>query len=276
MIYLDNAATSYPKPEEVYARVDEIFRTVGGNSGRGSHRMALEAGRVIFRARESLGKLLGVPDASRIVFTKNATEAMNVALKGFFRPGDHVVTTAFEHNSVARPLRKLERGGVGVTKVTGSRGDLIEPSDIEKALTADTKLVCIVHASNVFGTIQPIEAIGELCRRKGVPFMVDAAQTAGALPLDISSMNVDIVVGTGHKALFGPQGTGFLYLGDGVEPPPLIDGGVGEQDDEFELPDRLETGTMNTPGIGGLGAGVEFLLTEGVGRVREKEGALVS
>jgi cysteine desulfurase family protein len=275
MIYLDNAATTYPKPESVYKKVEEILRTIGGNPGRSSHRMALEASRVIFSSRESLAELLNIKDASRIAFTKNATEAVNIALKGLLRPGDHVVTTSFEHNSVARTLSRLGKDGVEVTKVKGKRVDLVEPSDIEKALTEKTKLVCIVHASNVFGTIQPLGEIGEVCRKKGVPLIVDGAQTVGAIPVDINAMNIDIIAGTGHKALLGPQGTGFLYMREGIEPPPLVDGGTGELEDVLEIPDRLETGTINTPGIGGLGAGVEFILKEGFPKIRAYEEELL-
>ncbi len=275
MIYLDNAATSYPKPECVHTRVDEVLRKIGGNPGRGSHRMALEAGRVIFSTREALARLLNVPDASRLVFTKNATEAVNIALKGLLRRGDHVVTTSFEHNSVAKTLRRLEREGVSVTRVRGRRPDLVEACEIEEALTDSTRLVAVVHASNVFGTIQPVAEIAEVLRKRGVLLMVDGAQTVGALEVDLGSLGADVFVGTGHKALFGPQGTGFLYLAEGVEPEPLVDGGTGELDDLLEIPDRLEAGTMNTPGIGGLGAGVGFVLDEGVARIREHEVRLV-
>lgn len=278
MIYLDNAATTYPKPKRVYKRVEEIIKNIGGNPGRSSHTMALEASRVIFSTREALAKLLNIPDASRIAFTKNATEAVNIALKGLLRSGDHVVTTSFEHNSVARTFKRLEAEGIEVTKVSGGRGkspDRVEPGDIEKALTGKTKLVCIVHASNVFGTIEPVPEIGELCRGKGITFMVDGAQTAGAVPIDMDSMNIDLFAGTGHKALLGPQGTGFIYMKEGIEPPPLVDGGTGELTDVLEIPDRLETGTINTPGIGGLGAGVEFILNEGLTKIKAYEEKLL-
>lgn len=273
MIYLDNAATTFPKPEAVYKRLEEVFRTIGGNPGRSSHRMALEASRVIFNARESVGRLLNVPDASRIAFTKNATEAVNIALKGLLSPGDHVVTTSFEHNAVARPLKRLEGEGVEVTKLKGERVDLVSAEEVKAAITDKTKLVCIVHASNVFGTIQPIKEIGEVCRARGVLLMVDAAQTVGAVPMDVEALNIDILAATGHKALFGPQGTGFLYLRKGlaVEPRPLVDGGTGELADVLEMPDRYETGTMNTPGFGAFGVGVEFVLAEGVEKIRARE-----
>ena len=276
MIYLDNAATSYPKPESVYKRIDHILRHIGGNPGRSGHRMALDASRVIFEARESAAKFFNIKDASRIAFTKNATEAINVAFKGILKPGDHVVTTSIEHNAVVRPLQRLERdGGVRVTRVKADKEGWISPGDIEKAITNNTKLVSVVHASNVFGTILPVAAIGNVCRKKGIIFMIDGAQTAGAMPIDVEALNIDIFAATGHKSLFGPQGTGFLYVREGIEPLPLVDGGTAEDYDMLEVPDRLESGTMNTPGIGGLGAGIEFLLKEGVENIRRHEEGLI-
>lgn len=276
MSYLDNAATSHPKPESVYKRIDHILRYIGGNPGRSGHSMALDAGRVIFEARESAARLFNVKDASRIAFTKNATEAINVAFKGILKPGDHVVTTSIEHNAVMRPLQRLERdGGVKVTRVKADKEGWISPGDIEKAITNNTKLVSVVHASNVFGTVLPVPEIGNVCRKKGIIFMIDGAQTAGAMPIDIEALNIDIFVATGHKSLFGPQGTGFLYVREGIEPLPLVDGGTAEDYDMLEIPDRLESGTMNTPGIGGLGAGIEFLLKEGVENIRRHEEGLI-
>ena len=275
MIYLDNAATSYPKPESVYKRIDYILRHIGGNPGRSGHRMALDASRVIFEAREFAAKFFNIKDASRIVFTKNATEAINVVFKGILKPGDHVVTTSIEHNAVVRPLKRLERDGVKVIRVKADKDGLISPQDVEKAITKHTKLISVVHASNVFGTVLPVTEIGNVCRKKGIIFMIDAAQTAGAMPIDIEALNVDIFAATGHKSLFGPQGTGFLYVKEGIEPLPLVDGGTAEDDDMLEIPDRLEAGTMNTPGIGGLGAGIEFLLNEGVEKIRKHEEGLI-
>ncbi|MBI5453030.1 MAG: aminotransferase class V-fold PLP-dependent enzyme [Deltaproteobacteria bacterium] len=276
MIYLDNAATSYPKPESVYKRIDHILRKISGNPGRASHRMAIEASRVVFAAREAAGKLINIPDSSRIAFTKNATEAINMALKGLLKPGEHVVTTSFEHNSVVKTLGRLSRDGVKVTKVRPDRDGFVGADSIASAITRETRMVCLSHASNVFGALQDIERIGALCREKSVIFMVDGAQTVGALPIDASAMNIDILAATGHKALFGPQGTGFLYVKEGIEPEPLVNGGTGELEVDLEMPERLESGTMNTPGIGGLGAGIEFLLKEDVSKVREREETLVA
>lgn len=275
LIYLDNAATSFPKPEAVYRRVDEVLRVISGNPGRASHRMALEASRVIFSARESTARLFSVRDASRIAFTKNATEGINIALKGLLKPGNHAVTSSFEHNSVVKTLGRLERNGVRVTKVRPGKDGLLDTKNIASAIDKDTKIVCISHASNVFGTVQPITEIGKLCRGKGVIFMVDGAQTAGAMPMEMDAMNIDVFAATGHKALFGPQGTGFLYVREGIEPEPLVDGGTGELNITLEMPDRLESGTMNTPGVGGLGAGVEFILKEGIAKVKQYEEALI-
>lgn len=276
MIYLDNAATTYPKPEETYDRIDYVLRNIGGSPGRASHRMAIEADRVIFSARESLAKLFGVMDSSRLVFTKNATEALNTALKGLLKPGDHLITTAFEHNSVARPVKRLESEGVSVTWLSGATPGILTPSEVRAAFRPETKLVCITHASNLFGAILPAEGIGAVCREEGVIFMLDASQTAGAVPFTVNSLSVDILAGTGHKALMGPQGTGFLYLAPGIEPAPLLDGGTGEIEEVLDLPERLEAGTMNMPGVAGLGAGVGFLLKTGVKNVREHEMKLCS
>lgn len=275
MIYLDNAATSYPKPESVYQRIDHVLRHIGGNPGRSGHRMALDASRVVFEARESAARLFNIKNAERIVFTKNVTEAINTALKGILRPGDHVVTTSIEHNAVVKPLKRLEREGVGVTWVEADKNGWVRPEDIERAITKETKVVTVVHVSNVFGAILPAEEIGRICRKKDVLFMIDAAQTAGAMPIDVEALNIDILCATGHKSLFGPQGTGFFYVTEGIEPMPLIDGGTGEDDEAMEMPDSLEAGTMNTPGIGGLSAGIEFLLKEGVEKIRQYEEGLI-
>lgn len=283
-IYLDNSATSFPKPEFVYQRIDYILRHIGGNPGRSGHRMALDASRVIFETRESIAKLFNIKDSSRIVFTKNVTEAINLAFKGLLKPvpvrfkqgkGDNVVTTNIEHNAVVKPLRRLEKSGVSVTRVSAKKDGGINPKDVERAIAKNTKIVSVVHASNVFGTILPVEEIGRICKKKNVFFMIDAAQTAGAIPIDVDAMNIDILCATGHKSLFGPQGTGFLYVREGIEPMPLIDGGTAEDDNQIEIPDRLESGTMNTPGIGGLGAGVEFILKQGIEKIKRHEEKLV-
>lgn len=268
MIYLDNGATSYPKPGPVYDAVSHVLRAVGGNPGRSSHRMAVEAARVVFTARESAARLINVNDSSCIAFTKNATEAINAGIKGLLRPGDHVVTTSFEHNSV---VKALKRSAVAVTAVRPGKDGFLSPEQIRAALLPSTRLVVITHASNVIGSLQPIAELGAVCREKGVVFMVDAAQTLGATAVDVEAMNIGMLAATGHKALFGPQGTGFLYVRQGIELSPLIDGGTGEDDSAVDMPELLEAGTLNTPGIAGLGRGIEFILSEGIDRVRRKE-----
>lgn len=237
--------------------------------------MAMDASRVVFETREFAGRLFNIKDASRIAWTKNATEAINLAFKGLLKSGDHVVTTSIEHNAVVRPLLRLEAKGVKVSRVQADKRGLIYPKDIEGAITRDTKIVSVVHASNVFGGFLPVAEIGAICKKKNVLFMIDAAQTAGSIGIDTGALNIDILCATGHKGLFGPQGTGLLYVREGIEPLPLVDGGVAENGAMLEIPDRLESGTMNTPGIGGLGAGIDFLLKEGVEKIRKHEEGLI-
>jgi len=276
MIYLDNAATSFPKPEAVYRTVDHVLRDIGGNAGRGGHRLALEAARVIFEARERLAELIGADDSARIVFTKNATEAITLAVKGLeLEPPARVVSTSFEHNSLAKAIRGLGTRGVDVTLLEPSAEGFISPSAVKDAISSDTALVAMSHASNVFGAVQDIAAIGKVCRENNVLFLVDAAQTTGALPIDVSAMNIDILASTGHKSLFGPQGTGFLYVREGIELAPLIEGGTGDAASVLIMPERLEAGTLNTPGIGGLKAGLDFVLTTGIEKIRAHEVALM-
>ncbi len=276
MIYLDNAATSHPKPEAVYSAVDYVLREVGGNAGRGGHRLSIEAARIIFEARERLAELIGATDSARIVFTKNATESMNLALKGLgLKAGEGVVSTTFEHNSLAKCVRGLEADGVEVTLLTPESEGFLSLREVKEALQGHVKLLAISHASNVFGAIQDIEAIGRECRKNGVIFMVDAAQTTGSLPVDVMAMKIDILASTGHKALFGPQGTGFLYVREGLELTPLLEGGTGDEASVLEMPERLEAGTLNAPGIGGLRAGIDFVLDNGVDKIRAAEVALM-
>ncbi len=276
MIYLDNAATSFPKPEQVYRTVDHVMRDIGGNAGRGGHRMAIEAARVVFEAREAVASLIGAPDSSRVVFTKNATEAINLAVKGLgIKATARVVSTTFEHNSLAKAIRSLGEAGVDVSLLEPDKGGHISLEDVEEAITGGAALLAISHASNVFGAIQDIGAMGRLCRERGVVFMVDAAQTAGAVPVDVGAMDIDILAATGHKALFGPQGTGFLYVREGIELRPLVEGGTGDEASVLEMPERLEAGTLNTPGIGGLKAGADFVLSTGVEKIRKHEISLM-
>lgn len=275
LIYFDNAATTFPKPEEVYRKVDHILRNVGANPGRSGHRMALDANRIILDARDSIARLFNIEDSSRIVFTSNTTEALNIGIKGFLHSGDHVITSSMEHNSVTRPIKALEKTGVACTKVKCSAEGLLDPDDVKRAIMPNTRLISITHASNVTGTINPVREIGEIARESGIRLLVDAAQTAGMLPIDVEKDNIDMLACPGHKGLFGLQGTGFLYMAPDVRLEPVKEGGTGGNSEMDTMPDtlpeRFEAGTMNTPGIGGLGEGVEFILREGIEKIRRHE-----
>ena len=279
MIYLDNAATSWPKPEIVYKTMDEFLRTKGGNPGRGSHSMALAARQTVDETRMLVARFINAPEINRVIFTLNCTDALNLGLKGLLKPGDHVVTSCIGHNSLVRPLRKLESLGVKVTWVPPSPDSgVLSPRDIEAAITKDTKLVVVTHASNVTGVIQPIEEYGAVTRRRNLIFMVDAAQTAGKYPIDVQASNIDLLAFSGHKGLFGPPGTGALYIGNRVNLDSLREGGTGSYSEEEEqpaiLPDRYESGTLNSVGISGLGAGLKYIRDEGLEKIRTREQSL--
>ena len=268
MIYLDNAATSWPKPESVYQTMDEFLRTKAGNPGRGGHSMAIAASETVEETRLLLARLINAADKDRVIFTLNCTDSLNIGLKGLLGPGDHVIISSLEHNSVARPLRKLEREGVRVTRLSPpSGGDFVSPRDVARAITRETKLVVMNHASNVTGVIQPIEEYGLITRRHNLIFMVDAAQTAGKYPLDVQANNIDLLAFSGHKGLFGPPGTGALYISERVDLDSLREGGTGSRSESEEqptdLPDKFESGTVNCAGIAGLGAGLKFIFKEG-------------
>ncbi len=277
-IYLDNAATSHPKPESVYRAVDHALREIGTSPGRGGYRRGLDATRIVFEARESLAELFGIKDSSRLVFTSNATEALNLAIAGMLRPGDHAVTTTMEHNSVSRPLRVAEKQGSSITRIPCDRRGFLNPRDLAAALRADTRLIVLSHCSNVTGTVQPLAEIGQLASQSGVPLLVDAAQSAGVMPIDVTT-GISLLAAPGHKGLLGPQGTGFLYIAEGLELPPLVVGGTGghssSEEQPEEMPARFESGTLNTPGIAGLRAGVDFILNTGIETIRKKELSLV-
>lgn len=278
MIYFDNAATSWPKPPGVVEAMVHFMNDVGANPGRSGHRQAVEAGRIVYRAREAVADLLNAPDPLRVIFGPNATEALNLALCGLLRPGDHVITSSMEHNSVMRPLRALERQGVEVTVVQCSPQGFLDPTDVESAIRPNTKMIALNHASNVVGTLLPVGEVGHIARRHGLLFLVDAAQTAGAYPIDVQADCIDLLAFTGHKSLQGPMGTGGLYIGEQVdlqEFEPLIRGGTGSRS-EFEeqpdfLPDMCESGTLNAVGLAGLEAGVRWVLTRGVDAIRAHE-----
>lgn len=278
-VYLDNAATTYPKPEAVYSAVDRFAREVGGNPGRSGHHRALEAGREVLRAREAVAALLGVSDPSRVIFTKNATEALNVAIRGALAGGGHAVITSLEHNSVWRPLDALARaGGVTYDAVPCRPDGTLDVSRMRDALTRDTRLIACTHASNVTGSLVPVAAVAELASERGIPLLVDAAQTAGRCGLNPEGMDIQYLAFTGHKELFGPQGTGGLYVAPGWEVEPLMHGGTGSHSESAVqpdiLPDRYESGTLDAAGLAGLRAGVEFVTAAGVDEVRRHEGEL--
>ncbi|OGX31767.1 MAG: cysteine desulfurase, partial [Omnitrophica WOR_2 bacterium RIFCSPHIGHO2_12_FULL_64_13] len=227
-VYLDNAATSFPKPPRLYEQLGRLLEEFGGCPGRGSYAMAQRSGAVVDEVRRLLADLLHVPEPQRIVLTMNATDALNMAIKGVVRPGDHVVTTVLEHNSVARPLNRLEhRGLIQVSRVAVPAEGIVDPGDIRKALTSRTSLVAVLHASNVTGALQPIAQIGPIVREYGALFLVDAAQTAGAAPIDVEAAAIDLLAFPGHKALLGPPGTGGLYIGPRARLSPWREGGTG-------------------------------------------------
>jgi cysteine desulfurase family protein len=278
-IYLNNAATSYPKPEEVYQAVIDCMRNIGVSAGRGSGSRFAEAEKIVYEARTLVASFFGIKDASRVVFTYNATHALNLAIKGFLKGGEHVITTSVEHNAVWRPLKHLERTrGIEITVIQCDSDGKLKVSDVERHIRKGTKLIVMTHASNVIGTILPVEEMGELARRYGIPLLVDAAQTAGTMPIDVEEMNIDMLAFTGHKGLLGPQGIGGLYVREGIDLEPLIHGGTGSHSHLEEqppaMPEKHEAGTLNLPAIAGLKAGVEFLMRHGVEKIREHEVAL--
>lgn len=279
-VYLDNAATSFPKPEKVYQAVMHAMRDVGASPGRGGHRRSFEAGRIMFMAREAVANLFAIPDSSRIIFTHSATGALNLALHGILAAGDHVVTTSMEHNSLLRPLHALRNEGVEVTIVPAGSDGMVDPADVEKAVQHNTRMVAVGHVSNVCGAIQPIGPIAKLCRRAGAIFLVDAAQSAGYLDIDVNAIGIDLLAAPGHKGLLGPAGTGFLYAAPHIVLKPVYEGGTGTSSTSLEqptlFPDGFEAGTHNLPGIAGLKAGIEFILERGLDAIFQHERALLN
>jgi cysteine desulfurase/selenocysteine lyase len=278
MIYFDNAATSWPKPLGVAEAMVHFIDDVGANPGRSAHRLAVESGRIVYSAREAVAGLFNAPDPLRVVFGLNVTEALNLALRGLLRPGDHVVTSSVEHNSMMRPLRALERQGVGVTVVPCSAEGFLDPADVAAALRPNTVLITLNHASNVVGTLLPVAEVAGIAREHGVLLLVDAAQTGGAYPIDVQADSVDLLAFTGHKSLYGPMGTGGLIVGarvDVARMEPLKRGGTGSRSEQEEqpdfMPDMCESGTPNAVGLAGLAAGVRWVLERGVAAIRAHE-----
>ena len=274
VIYLDNAATTMQKPEEVIEAVVQAMHSMG-NAGRGAHSASLEASRTIYDTRELLCRFFGGTDPRRLVFTSNSTESLNIAIKGLFEPGDHVITTMLEHNSVLRPLYEMEKRGVELTIIPADKKGVIDYNDIEKAIRPNTKAVVCTHGSNLTGNLVDIERIGKITRKNGLLLVVDASQTAGVFPIDVEKMQIDVLCFTGHKGLLGPQGTGGMYVREGIQIRPLKSGGSGVQtyskSHPAEMPTALEAGTMNGHGIAGLHAAVEYIQRTGIDQIRKRE-----
>lgn len=282
-IYLDQAATSWPKPESVYLAVDQYQRSIGVAAGRGAYADALEVSQRVERVRRSMARLIGGENARHVVFTLNGTDALNMAIQGALGDGGHAITTAAEHNSVLRPLRTLERAGrIEVTRVPCAGAGIVAADDIRRAIRRDTRLIAMTHASNVTGALQPAAEVGQIARQADVLFLLDAAQTAGEVPLDVRELQVDLLAMPGHKGLLGPLGTGVLYVRSGVEHrvASFRQGGTGTvSEDDLQpstLPDKYEAGNLNVPGILGLGAGVEWLLAREVAKLRAETIALTA
>jgi cysteine desulfurase / selenocysteine lyase len=281
MIYLDNAATSFPKPEAVYRGIDAFVRAAGANPGRSGHRRAVEAEAMIDETRRLLARLFGAPRPERVVFGHNATDALNMALKGVLRPGDHVITSVLEHNSINRPLNQLERDGlISVTRLPATAAHLIDPSAVAAAWSAKTRLVAVTQASNVTGTIQPVHELGRIARERDALLLVDAAQSAGVVPIHVEADLIDLLAFTGHKGLLGPTGTGGLVVGERADVRPWRLGGTGGDSSDplqpSELPYRLEGGTPNVFGIAGLREGARIVLEEGVETILAHERRLLA
>jgi len=279
MIYLDNAATSFPKPETVYQTMDRFARQDLANPGRAGHKMALAAERALDDARHLLNQFFHGQGPERFIFTLNGTDALNMAFKGVLAEGDHVVTTDLEHNSVSRPLRAMELAGmIAMTRVPADSGGTIDPDDMRKAITPRTRLIAMTHASNVLGTVQPVREVGKIVRERDLLFLVDAAQTAGVVPVDVQALQIDLLAFPGHKSLLGPTGTGALYVGPRAKLRAWREGGTGgDSSNEVqprEFPYFLEGGTPNVLGVAGLASGVKYIQEQGIETIRKHEVAL--
>nr|WP_307999649.1 aminotransferase class V-fold PLP-dependent enzyme [uncultured Merdimonas sp.] len=274
MIYMDNAATTMHKPQEVIDAVVSAMSSMG-NAGRGVNEASLSASRLIYDTRDKLCRLFGGEDPRQIVFTANSTESLNIAIKGILNPGDHVIATMLEHNSVLRPLYEMEKQGVRLTIVKSDPTGRFDLKDIEDAIAPDTKMIVCTNGSNLTGNYVDPEPIGTLAREKGIVFVVDASQTAGVFPIDVQKMKIDVLCFTGHKGMLGPQGTGGMYVRKGLKIRPLLSGGSGVQTysktHPSEMPTALEAGTLNGHGIAGLHAAVEYLEKTGVDKIRARE-----
>lgn len=280
IIYLDNAASTWPKPPAVKDMMAEAIEDYAANPGRGGHTLAMKASKTVFRTRVQLSRLFGIQNPNNLFFYLNATQALNQAIKGFLKPGDHVISSSVEHNSVRRPIEFMR-------KTSQVEATFIEPrddhhfyvEDFAKAIQPNTRLLVVSHASNLTGVILPVAELGKLAKERGITFLVDASQSAGVLPIHVEEMHIDMLAFPGHKGLYGPQGTGGLYVHNDIDLVPLIHGGTGSQSEAIEQPttrpDRYESGTVNTVGLAGLQAGVSFVMEKGVENIRQHEWDLV-
>ena len=275
-IYLDNAATSFPKPKEVATAVYDFMVNNGTSSGRGSYKKAMQSDYIVYECRKLIGNLFNFDDPKKVVFTSNVTDSLNIAIRGILKENDHVITSSLEHNAVWRCLKTLEKDiNIKIDTVECSKDGITNPEDIKKYIRKDTALIVFTQASNVLGTIQPIKEIGKIARENKIVFLVDAAQSAGAMKIDIKEDNIDILAFTGHKSLLGPMGTGGLIINTDIDIKPLKAGGTGG-DSAYEYqpdyyPNHLETGTSNVSGIAGLRAAIKFLNREGIDNIHNKE-----
>ena len=278
MIYMDNAATTMHKPQEVIDAVVNAMNSMG-NAGRGASEAALSASRVIYDTRDRLAELFGAEDARRIAFTSNSTESLNIAIKGSLNPGDHVITTVLEHNSVLRPLYEMEKNGVELSIIRCDEKGMPDISQMEASIKENTKMIICTNGSNLTGNYVDVSVIGKMAHAHGLMFVVDASQTAGVFPINVQEMNIDILCFTGHKGLLGPQGTGGMYVRKGVHVRPLLSGGTGVQTysktQPEEMPTALEAGTLNGHGIAGLDAAIGYLEETGIDTIRAREQALM-
>ena len=274
MIYLDNAATTLLKPEGVAEAMTTALTSMG-NSGRGAHEATLDASRMIYGTREKLAELFHISDPMRIAFTCNATESLNIAIQGILQPGDHVITSVCEHNSVLRPVYRMAKRGVTYNMLPADKKGVMQYDQLTSLLKKETKAIVITHASNLTGNVTDLKKISDFAKANGLLLIVDASQTAGCIPIDVQELGIDVLCFTGHKGLMGPQGIGGIYVREGIKIAPLKVGGSGVKSFDKEHPDTmptaLEAGTLNGPGIAGLGASVSWLLKQGVEQIHEKE-----
>ena len=280
MIYFDNAATTFPKPEEVCRQMTYFMKNCCANPGRGGHYLSRMAGDKINESRKNIADFFGIADSKRLIFTFNDTLALNMAIHGTLKPGNHVITTVYEHNSVIRPLMKLSKSGVQVTVLKGNLNGEFDLEEFKKQIRLNTKLAAVTVASNVLGNVLPLYDIGHICREYGILLLVDGAQGAGVIPLDVRKMNIDLLAFPGHKSLYGPMGTACLYIGERADVDDVIQGGTGTVSESITqpetFPERYESGTINAPGIWGVNAGLNFIKNKGINEIKKHEIELVN